>query len=116
MTLRYLEETVLSRDGGILCYLWARALTNVSRPPSLSRHAEIVRRRASSADLMRVVEWVGYEEHFLELFWRDGTTWKLPCHACGNAPEVIDGARVHDGLPPLLIERLGFVLRPADGP
>lgn len=69
--------------------------------------------RAPVGDLQRVVEWIGYEEHYWELFWRDRRAWQIPRNEVADVPELVQAARAQAGLPNLEIERLGLVLREA---
>lgn len=64
------------------------------------------------AELVRLVAWVGVEDSFWELFWRDGTSWVVRSSFVG-AGEDVRKAAVRAGIPAVKAERLGIVLRPA---
>lgn len=71
--------------------------------------------RQNVAGLVRVIEWCGAEDGFLEFFWRDGTRWTLlESSILGGATRALQEARAELGLEPLLLERRGLVLRPVD--
>lgn len=67
--------------------------------------------RRSADELVRLVEWVGPEEHFCELIWQDGKGWPV-AGDLGESVRAVREARAAAGLPALEAERLGLALRP----